>query len=184
MNSGWLELTNSTISGNRVSFEDGMGAVVNTADGTVRLSFVTIANNRSGGLRNEGTAFVSASIIAGNPFNAAEPEPPNFHGGRNCVNTGTYASQSSIIGLDGNCAADVDVDNATVFDWLLEPLALRGGATATHKLKERSVAVDAIDPSSAPGACAAIDQRSARRPPNDDGRRGRFCDIGAYELQR
>ncbi len=184
LNSGLLELTNTTISGNRVSFEGGKGALVNTASGTVRLSFVTIANNRSGGLRNEGAATVSASIIAGNPFNAAEPEPPDFHGGRNCLNSGTYTSQSSIVGLDGDCVADIEVDNATVFDWLLEPLALRGGATATHKPKERSLAVDAIDPSSAPGACVAIDQRSARRPPNDDGRRGPFCDVGAYELQR
>ena len=189
LNSGLLEMTNTTVSGNRigadgVGVEGGMGAVLNSAEGIVRLSFVTIANNASGGLRNEGTATVSASIIAGNHYNAFEPEPPDFHGGRNCVNSGTYTSQNSIVGLDGNCVADIQVDNATVFYWLLEPLALRGGATATHKLKEWSIAVDAIDPSSAPGACAALDQRSARRPPNDDGRRGRFCDIGAYELQQ
>ena len=102
----------------------------------------------------------------------------------NCQTGSNYSVRNSLIGLDGNCSGQLYVDNGTVFATLLEPLRLGGGVTASHKPRRGSVAVDAINPFSAPDACPALDQRGAHRPPNDDGRRGQYCDIGAYELRQ
>ena len=97
-----------------------------------------------------------------------------------------YTVRNSIIGRDGSCTGQIDVDNGRVFTTLLEPLRLGGGVTATHKPLRGSVAIDAINPFAEVGAdaCPATDQRGAPRPPNDDGRRGGYCDIGAYELRQ
>lgn len=181
-NAGLLEMSNTTSSGN-LSTENN-GGVVGNIGGTLKLSFVTIADNSGGGLRNTGTLALSGTLIAGNSSFTNDGNERNFYSGSNCVNTGSITTKNSLLGLDGSCTAQLYVDNGTVFTTLLEPLRLGGGVTETHKLRAGSAAVDAINPFSAAGACEAIDQRSARRPPNEDGRRGQYCDIGAYELRQ
>lgn len=202
-NRGSLELSNSTVSGNAMGSRTHLeeleigGAVSNR--GAARLSFVTITNNTGGGLLNRGTASLSGALIAGNlsvyitishddpfPFDPKYPIPPSPYAGFNCETSNNYTSRNTLIGRDGRCPGQINVDNGTVFTTLLEPLRLGGGVTATHKLLRGSVAVDAINPFAEVGAdaCPATDQRGARRPPSDDGRRGGYCDIGAYELRQ
>lgn len=184
-NEGQMTIINTTISGNRPGGADGSGAVANAPGGNLTLRYVTIANNGGGGLYNSGSVSLNGALIAGNPRQLdVAPEDLDFHSGLNCFTNGSYTATNSLLGLDGNCTAQIYVDNGTVFTTQLEPLRLSGGVTATHTLRRSSPAVDAVNPYSAAGACETTDQRSAPRPPVDDGRRGRYCDIGAYELRQ
>ncbi|WP_428380336.1 choice-of-anchor Q domain-containing protein [Nevskia ramosa] len=199
-NAGSMEVSNTTVSGNFNQIaedfaSDLVGAVHNF--GTMSLSFVTITNNIGGGLYNDiGTISLSGTLIAGNLTAQLMREPseedddvsfdpyiePSYDGFfANCINESIYTSQNTVVSVNGSCTGEQYVDNASI-GTLIEPLRLGGGVTATHKPRRGSLLVDAIDPSSGLGACEAVDQRGARRPPNDDGRRGLRCDIGAYEL--
>ena len=196
-NVGVLEASNSTISGNLNNIAedfafDLVGAVSNF--GTMSLSFVTITNNIGGGLYNSGTVSLYGSLMSGNLSAHLMREPPDDDeppydldippeiSNTDCVNDGSYISQNTVVSLSNYfCAGQYQIDSNSI-GTLIEPLRLGGGVTATHKPRRGSLIVDAIDPSSAADACPAVDQRGARRPPNDDGRRGLRCDIGAYEL--
>ncbi|WP_293388148.1 choice-of-anchor Q domain-containing protein [Nevskia sp.] len=196
-NVGVLEASSSTISGNfnKIAEDfafDLVGAVANF--GTMNLSFVTITNNIGGGLYNSGTVSLYGSLMSGNLSAHLMREPPDEDeppydldippevSNTDCVNDGSYTSQNTIVSLSNYfCPGQYQIDSNSI-GTLIEPLRLGGGVTATHKPRRGSLLVDAIDPSSATDACAAVDQRGARRPPNDDGRRGLRCDIGAYEL--
>lgn len=181
-NHGVLTLINSTVSGN-LGGEANLGAVGNAAGASLVLRFVTIADNIGGGLRNLGEATLSGALIAGNPGYVFPESERDYASGRNCVTVGHYRARNTVLGLDGNCGGQILVDNGRVFSALLEPLRLGGGVTASHKLLWRSAAVDAVV-ADTPGDCEAIDQRGSHRPPDDDGRRGPACDIGAYELRQ
>ncbi len=221
-NSGVLELSNSTVSGNKsyyypyardqdvVPRADAAGVVSNEVGGTATLSFVTITENIGGGLNNKGTLTLAGSLIAGNstatvaddpsegdPIGTDENGDPvyfqpeiDFEFGDDCVNfSGSVTARNSLLGgPDCHGPAAFHDAGGNIFHGegptsaLLFPLQLNGGSRETHKPRKGSVIVDAITPFSAPDACPAVDQRGVARPPNDDGRRGQYCDIGAYEL--
>lgn len=161
---GKLTIRNSTISGNNGA---GLGYAL-TNMGTLSLDFVTfIQNNSAGALDNTGSVSLNGTFMAGG-----------------CRNAGTYAEARSLLAFrsDTRCTASLYVDERETYYSMFEFLRIGGGVTETIKPRLGSLLVDAIDPSSAIDACPTVDQRGARRPPNDDGRRGLRCDIGAYEL--
>ncbi len=164
--SGHLSIRNSTISGN---YGAGSSGFALTNKGTLTLDFVTFIENNSAALDNTGSVNLNGTFMAGV-----------------CRNAGTYAEAGSLLALRGDtsCTASLYVDDYQAYLSIFqgEYLRLGGGVTETFKPRKDSLLVDAIDPSSATNACPAVDQRGARRPPNDDGRRGLRCDIGAYEL--
>jgi CSLREA domain-containing protein/uncharacterized repeat protein (TIGR01451 family) len=63
-------------------------------------------------------------------------------------------------------------------DPLLAPLADNGGGTHTMRIPGGSPAIDKGDPN----ICPIYDQRSGRRPWDQDGNGTVICDIGAFEL--
>ncbi len=162
--SGQLTIRNSTISGNNGA---GLGYAL-TNMGTLMLDFVTfIENNSAGALDNTGSVSLNGTFMASG-----------------CRNAGTYVEARSLLAFrsDTRCTASLYVDDFETYYLMFEFLRIGGGVTETIKPRRGSLLVDAIDPSSATNACATVDQRGARRPPSDDGRRGLRCDIGAYEL--
>ena len=183
-NFGSLTITNSSFSGQRRGQDGGGGTIVNEAGGVLKMSFVTIADNTLG-LVNAGTATLVGTLIAGNFLLSAAQDQIFDHYGVNCRNSGTLTTENTLLGLDGgNCTAQVYVDNTTVFSRVVEPLRLDGGSTGSFRLVHDSPAIDAFNPLAGSGACPATDQRGAPRPPLDDGRRGQYCDIGAYEIRQ
>lgn len=163
-NNGQLSIRNSTISGNNGA---GLGYTL-TNDGTLTFDFVTfIENNSAGALDNTGSVSLNGTFMASG-----------------CRNAGTYTEARSLLAFrsDTRCTASLYVDDFETYYSMFEFLRIGGGVTETIKPRRGSLLVDAIDPSSATNACPDVDQRGARRPPNDDGRRGLRCDIGAYEL--
>ncbi len=177
-NSGVVNLTNVTISGNEV----GIAAASNT--GVITISNSTIAGNsvylgnpdNAGGIRNDG---IASHIILRNSILA-----------RNSVNTvrkdcdGAITSQGyNLIGSDIDCSITAATGDQigtqdNPIDPLLGPLQDNGGPVQTLGLLIGSPAIDAGNPSipgSGGDACATTDARSSTRPVNA------ACDIGAFE---
>ncbi|MBI3158402.1 MAG: right-handed parallel beta-helix repeat-containing protein [Chloroflexi bacterium] len=157
-NRGDLTLINSTVSGN-------LGGGIYATDGSLSISYVTIADNTGIGLVSQSGAGAVAQIdnvlVARNGIEdcqfstAAGVVPPPLSG----VNIDT----------DGRCRFGLTYAPA---DLLLDVLADNGGFTLTHALLPGSPAIEA-----ATGACPATDQRGEpySRP------FGPACDVGAYE---
>jgi predicted outer membrane repeat protein len=164
---GVIEVTNSTISGNRVENDDGDlsgsgGAVHNNNGGTVHLTNTTVTNNsarRTGGLRNTYLVEVADSIIAGNVATVVDS-----FSGPNCT-SGSISDLGGNFTDDGtNCPAGFTV-SASID---LGTLADNGGPTETHALLPTSVAIDAGV------SCSLLtDQRGVVRD--------NPCDAGSYE---
>ena len=158
--SGVLTLTNSTISGN--SAEEGASELFNI--GTAGLGSSTVSGELAGGpgVRNLGTLTVSRSLIAGV-----------------CAADEAITSNGYNLESPGNtCGLNGPGDQAEVTGEALGlgPLGDNGGPTATHALRDGSVAIDVI-PVELCGV--ASDQRGEPRPETP----GSACDVGAFELQ-
>ena len=180
-NSGQLHLTNTTVSGNaglRVA-----GAGVYHRDGIATLSAVTVTDNECGtplsvcsgaGIYVDFRAELRLgdSIVAGNRIAAIGVGP-------DCA--GELVSDGyNLLGDGAGCTLVGDLTGTLVgVDPLLEPLALRGGATAVHGLGPGSPAVDAGNPASA----LSFDQRGQPRPVDGDCDLTARADIGAFEVQ-
>jgi CSLREA domain-containing protein len=203
-NSGQLDVTNSTISGNKGELRGG--GIVNTA--TTRINNSTITNNvgntrreisdtyGGGGIRNfsPGTVTLSNTILAGNTDDLTGTSA-NGIAGPDCYGTLT-SNRNNIIGNNHNCVVDDPNSAGTPFDQvgtpsnpiepLLEPIADNGGPTWTHALRPGSPAIDrgsSLTPGSSIFACELSDQRIAPRPADGNGDGTTLCDIGAFELQ-
>lgn len=158
---GTIELSNTTISGNRVENDSGAlsgsgAAVHNGNGGVVDIAYCTLANNASrdgGGIRAQSTVTVANSVLANTAVNGANCNPgfTITDGGNNFVDDGT------------NCPAGFTVSGALDLDVLSD----NGGPTRTHALLPGSVAIDAA------GACGLNDQRGVSRDAE--------CDGGAHE---
>jgi len=186
-NSGALNLTNSTISGNTVDFGTGGGifntggvvtstnttftnnfgmfgggAIINIA-GTVTFTNSTLSGNwagEGGGIVNMdgGTATFMNTIVANNLSNF------------NCGNfSGGILTGSNNLSDDDSCGLGFTNSSSI----LLGPLADNSGPTQTLALLPGSAAIDAGDDE----VCPSIDQRGVARP------QGAHCDIGAYEVE-
>ncbi|MCB9452479.1 MAG: DUF11 domain-containing protein [Anaerolineaceae bacterium] len=158
---GNIDITNTTISGNRVQTNagalSGSGAAIHHGNGgVVTINYSTLANNTSrdgGGIRAQSQVTVSNSILMNTATNGPNCNPVFVitDGGNNFVDDGT------------NCPAGFIVSAALN----LGALADNGGPTQTHALLPGSVAIDAT------GNCGLNDQRGVTRDAT--------CDSGAYE---
>lgn len=190
--SSWIvrRLTNSTVSGNRVSKGSG-GGIFNS--GYVHLRNSTVSGNSGGGIFNSANPNLtgdpirlSHTIVAGNLDQDLSPE--------DCVNNGKPLASlgHNLVGAGTGCPSDgwgdQTVDPATVFIDVLGPLQDNGGPTFTHALLPGSPAIDAgghrcgdpADPADS-GSVLTTDQRGAPRPVDGDGDGTVNCDIGAFE---
>lgn len=176
--SGTINFTNSTISGNRA--RGSGGGVLSTQNGTINLLHATVAFNiagtTGGGIRNSG-AIVNArnTIIARNTGTNASPDIDG------AVNSQGYNLFGNVSGVTISGDATGNLINVNP---LLDPILRdNGGATQTHALRLNSPAIDAAGA----GGALATDQRGMPRPfdflsiPNATG--GNGSDIGAFERQ-
>ena len=158
-NTGTMTITNSTISRNSASgFEQKWGGgLFNDRGAVLTLIHTTITDNTSDsggdGISNEGTVYLSNTIIAGN-------------GDNDCEGWISYGDLGYNLIGDGSCGFPVGGDP------LLGPLQDNGGLTWTHALLAGSPAVDAGD---CYGGTLLVDQRGVPRP------QGAACDIGSFE---
>jgi len=206
-NSGTLNITRSTVSGNQATATapaGGGGGIYNGVAGTVNATNITVsgntAGNQGGGINTSATLNVSSSTIAGNT--AAIGGGGIFNGptftatlGNSLValNTvapgpdlrGTFTANYCLIGnADGSTISGANNQLGTTavpINPLLGPLQNNGGPTFTRALLAGSPAIDT-------GFTAlATDQRGFMRPydfpliPNAPG--GNGSDIGAFERQ-
>jgi hypothetical protein len=159
MDSGTLEATNTTFSGNGI-------AVALSFDFGSHLNNSTVVGNGFGVLNEfRGAPVLKNTIIA--------DECGGFSGGAVISAGFNLIFDSSACVLSSNSPTDL-LDT----DPLLGPLAYNGGSTRTHRLLAGSPAIDAVGPSScttASGDVVAFDQRGVPRP------QGAACDIGAFE---
>jgi CSLREA domain-containing protein len=197
---GTVNITNSTISGNRANA--GGGGLANLTlvhpafiFGTVNLTNVTITNNTAdlqssgepgrdgGGVWSFGVLNVKNSIIAGNSDNT----PPGGIIRPDCVNFWSLTSQqNNFIGDNSGCDIPFtpgnpngDNDFVGTGDSPIDPLLdILTGQPAYHPLRSGSPAIDHI-PNGVNGCGTTIttDQRGVARPQGD------ACDIGAYEFK-
>ena len=152
-----LTALNCTVSGNGAALG---GGVSNFDDAT--LSFVTVTNNEFG-IENLGALSVKSSIVANNLFQDCL-EPFTTMAGTN------YDS-------DGSCGAGFTLASPAQLN--LGPLAFHGGATLSHALLPRSVAINqASDCTDFFGTPVLEDQGGTPRP------QGSACDVGAFEVVR
>ena len=198
-NSGTLNITRSTVSGNQATATapaGGGGGIYNGVAGTVNAENITVsgntAGNQGGGINNNATVSVSSSTISGNTaavggggiFNG-----PTFTatlanslvalnmGGLSPDLLGTFTANSCLIGnADGSTISGANNQLGTTaipINPLLGPLQNNGGPTFTRALLAGSPAIDR-------GATAlATDQRGISRPQPLGGQ----PDIGAFEVK-
>jgi hypothetical protein len=188
---GSINLTNTTISGNRVGFANG--------------TTVPAKPGRGGGIFTQGGAVLKNVTIAGNSTsNRSDSSGGGIYGGASLSNTiisdntsfstspnisGTVSSLgnnliSNTTGSSGWVNSDIVNQNAR-----LAPLGNYGGATQTHSLLPDSPAIDkgsnalAVDPVN--GIALAFDQRGTGFPRfvDGDGNGSAIVDIGSFERQ-
>jgi hypothetical protein len=176
-NSGTLTVLRSTIANNLADNGHGAG-IVNAPDGTVTVVQSTIAGNvadeAGGGLLNEGSMTIKASIVAGNSRDLGD-EPTD------CANPQAIISGGyNVFGTP--CAGAVSTDRMGTFeqplDAMLKVLGDYGGKTMTMVPRPGSPAVNVIPIGAAGGLCpssGSTDQRGIPRP------QAGACDVGSVE---
>ncbi len=184
-----LVMTNSTVSGNRVTTPNTFAGGFNHHSSIMTLSNSTVTGNSGGqfggGVRNfNGTATLQRNLIAGNTAVTGR-EVDNLNGI-------LIANGHNLLGFAGNAGINGFTPGATDFTPLealaaiLETvLADNGGETLTHALPPNSPAIDAA-PSAACSAAPVdgVDQRGLPRNVDSDGvTSSTECDVGAFEHQ-
>lgn len=174
-------ITNSTIS-NNTSTGRGGGIFIGSSDGSVRISYSTIAFNRSSGSGPEDAGGLAAtsqteaifrfSALVRNSSQAQGESVQNCH---NVTLNGDFNFWARL--NPGNCPFTGGQNNITTGDPLLGPLF--GVPLRAHVPGANSILVDSI-PLDNP-ACTGTDQRGFLRPRNVAGNNRDGCDIGAVE---
>jgi hypothetical protein len=197
INSGRLEATNMTVSGNAAEIRGG--GISNTGLAYLASSTITANNVRrnegsagdlaGGGVYNpNGTLYFWNTIIAGNTDNrSGASDAPD------CFGT-LQTERTNLVGNNANCMIEDGFADGTPFDQVGTPsspidprlgaLASNGGPTQTHALLWNSPAIDrgsAAAIGSTFNACPATDQRGATRPQDGDSDGAARCDVGAFE---
>ncbi|HET9033793.1 MAG TPA: right-handed parallel beta-helix repeat-containing protein [Dokdonella sp.] len=169
---GYLELSNSTISGNRTEQDDGGGLRVRQVT-SVAIENSTITNNHAGS-HGGGISFIDnalpsimiSTLVAGNSSNLGGADA-------NSTMPLTISGSSNLI-VASNNALKLPADTIAS-DPHLGKLADNGGPTRTHALAKDSPAIDhGSNPDNFP-----TDQRGNGFLREAHGR----ADIGAYEVQ-
>jgi uncharacterized protein YegL len=187
-----MNLSNSTVSGNRAVFNGG--GIYNSEE--MSIFNTTVTNNTArvfsstggngGGIYCAGTGTeltnITNSIVAGNEDTSTDVSfdyPDVFSSFTGCFVSGG----GNLIGINNLTTADFPTGNtnangdivgtlAAPEDPGIGPLSDNGGCTPTHGLLAGSQAIDA-----GTGTCALpLDQRRVTRPQNG------ICDIGAVEF--
>lgn len=159
-NSGQLDLLNSTVANNQATFAPG---ILNEAGASLTVSYSTVAENSTYGLRGAGSVVMEATIIAG-------------HGTANCESAVTTLGHN--LEDRDTCGFVPALGDLIGSEPLLDPLAMVGGTTPTMALQVGSPAIDAGESAS----CPDTDQRGVTRPVDGDANGSAVCDIGAFEL--
>lgn len=185
-----LQVSNSTLSGNRVTDSTGIGgaiAISSTYGTGVALRNNTIVSNtaQSGAgiyIAVDDDSFAPASLVSfGNSIiagNQTGGDCTGWLGLDHGKGVQLFTSLGHNLDSDGTCLSLTvrqasDLPNATAN---LGHLTDNGGATFTHALLPGSQALDAGDDALCTAATInGVDQRGAVRP------QGAHCDIGAYE---
>jgi predicted outer membrane repeat protein len=162
-NNGSMSIVNSTFSGN-TAFDDG-GAIY--SNGPIAISHATLVGNTAGfgggaihGSNSGHISTIKNLVVASNT-----PQ--------NCI--AVTVAQGANFDTDGTCGGAV----VAIEQLRLGRLAKNGGATRTHALLRRSVAIDAVeDCTTVEGLPMITDQRGMERP------QGVTCDAGAYEAKQ
>lgn len=98
LNEDIMTITNSTISGNQISFPiPGAGGILN--DGTLTINNCTIAANVGGGIINGGTITLTNSTISGN--HSSFTAGGIYNGGPLTINNCTITANESLLGAGG-----------------------------------------------------------------------------------
>lgn len=175
---GRLHMRNSTISDNA----DG-GVFIGADDDYASLATLeqcTITGNTgtfAGGVANEGTLFLSRTLVAGNVGPSIDTAEIS-----NRLSGEIHADDFNLIGVNGSARSsgftpgpsDLIPARGVGLRQILAPVvAANGGFSPTYALAVGSPALDAI-PLSHPD-CIEVDQRGLPRP------QGAGCDIGAVE---
>ena len=172
--SSWI--TNTTVSGNVGNLGAG---VLNTVESTLTLTNSTIVFNGGGGLQDNGTSEVRNTIIAGNTFTYANPQPKDISNPIETASNNLIGDAATAGGLtDGVNGNIVGVNVGLVLDSLLDG---NGGPTATHKLVPGSPAINAGDDSYAV-EFGGLSMTSDQRGPAFPRFLGASVDIGAFEI--
>ena len=164
--SGTVQLTNVTFSGNIANAGGGIYAASGVS---VTLNNVTLHLNRAdlgGAVYNAG----GLGVQARNTILSNSRDRANAFASLNCDGSAIPVnSLGNNLATDNSCNLNVSSDWPNQTTFAMGPLANNGGPTQTHMLLPGSKAVNTGS------ACAATDQRGARRPV------GPACDIGAVE---
>jgi hypothetical protein len=166
---GTMTIVDSTISGN--TFSGGAiynGGTLTIIDSTISGNTATQAGN-GGGVNNDGSVSVAATIVAENTGGNCGGTPPDSAG---------YNLTSDT--TDTACGFDASTDLLNK-NPLLGPLAKNGGLTDTMLPAATSPAADVIpNPTTLRGVsvCPGTDQRGVARPGSGETR----CSIGSVEV--
>jgi len=160
----YLDLANSTISGNKAG---GGGGLFISETGAVAATHVTLSQNFIGqDVHKLGTLWLRGSLIG-------------TEGQTSCtmaLNDPTIISFGHNLSADVGCFGLNEVSDQYVSDLMLDTLADNGGNTWTHALLPGSPALDAGEADC--GDIFAMDGVDQRRAPRSF---GAACDIGAHE---
>ncbi len=164
-------LTNTTISGNRVVAYGAFGGAGSVRDSSQAVfNNVTISDNEVNGRslsENAGLLIVGSDVTFNNTI-VANSKNQGLAAFSEC--SASNAIPSTII-TDANTIIEGGGCNAVrTEDPGLLPLADNGGPTQTHALMPTSIAID----SGGAATCPATDQRGEQRDVN--------CDVGAFEF--
>jgi hypothetical protein len=199
-NSGYLEVSNSTISGNKS--RSGGGGIFQLGDGSqtwVRFSTITqnfcntkpsVFSNMGGGLYlYSGGMHVGSSIVAGNADGRSSFQS-DFSPDCGTLSNSIWSRGYDVIGNVGNgCLLDGWTGDQTgtassPLNAQLGNLGNNGGQTLTHAPNASSPAVDSNFNTEGWFGCGDIynfDQRGFVRPTDGNGDGSAACDTGAVE---
>ncbi|MDH4108024.1 MAG: DUF11 domain-containing protein [Gammaproteobacteria bacterium] len=191
-----VNISNTTISGNTGT--DVGGGI--TTNGAISLQNVTVADNTAttdapgggAGLNSFGSGtfvffntILSNNVVAGGE--AGREANCGCSGGATTCQTGRMVSTGYNINDEviDTCSLNVALNDQPNTDPLLEPLAMNGGLTETHKIPSVANGDAATSPAVDTGhtlRCPNNDQRGLLRPDDGDLNGSFECDIGAFEM--